>query len=475
MARPLRDQFAIATLLLLVPVGVIMTYVYNASYSAQVDRVRQETQVYGTLIARHFEVTPSVNDDSLRRYLEGLPLPDGTTVIIGDSNGRTVAKYDSNPETGDRQPISVPVKVPGHDWTVAVGVPTGEAWKRSGPETRRTILISGTATAILLMIQFVFLRRLLPALSSLERSAERVGAGDLSVPFAEPMPTLELEHLRDAFHDMVDKLRVAREAIARQIEEEREMRLELESLQQQVIRQERLAAIGVLVSGIAHELNNPLQAISGFSELLQKDPRISEQSKADLDLIHQESTRAGAIIRNLSRFGRQRESTPVAVQLGEVISSVIELRQRRLVEQNIRLERDEQAMRPARAVFTELQQVALNFIINAEQSVRGCPPNARRIIIRTRDDGDVVRLEIEDSGAGVSPDNEGKLFQPFFTTKPVGEGTGLGLSVSYGIIRSLGGTIGYRRGDLGGALFFFTVPIFGAEPAPSPEAAVPQT
>lgn len=443
-----------------------MTYVANTSYGAQMDRVLGESQVYGTLIARHLEVTTPISDDSLKGYLDGLPLPVGTTVIVADSKGHTLAKYDNNPESGDRQPVSSPVQLPGHDWTVAVGVPTGEAWKRSGPETRRTILISGTATAILLMIQFVFLRRLLPALSSLERSAERVGAGDLSVPFAEPMPTLELEHLRDAFHDMVDKLRLAREAIARQIQEEREMRRELESLQQQVIRQERLAAIGVLVSGIAHELNNPLQAISGFSELLQKDPRISEQSKSDLDLIHQESTRAGAIIRNLSRFGRQTESTPVAVQLGEVISSVIELRQRRLAEQNIRVERDERATRPARAVFTELQQVALNFIINAEQSVRGCPSNERRIILRTRDDGGVLRLEVEDSGNGVSPENEAKLFQPFFTTKPVGEGTGLGLSVSYGIIRSLGGTIGYRRGDLGGALFFFTVPVFGAEAPP---------
>ncbi len=205
-------------------------------------------------------------------------------------------------------------------------------------------------------------------------------------------------------------------------------------------------------------LNNPLQVISGFSELLQKDPQIGAQARTDLDLIHQESTRAGAIIRNLSRFGRQRESAPVPVFLGEVISSVIELRQRRLIDQNIRLERDERATQSAHAVFTELQQVALNFVINAEQSVRSRETGDRYIILRTRDDANGVRLEVEDSGPGVGPENEAKLFQPFFTTKPVGEGTGLGLSVSYGIIKSLGGTIGYRRGDKGGALFYFTVP-----------------
>jgi C4-dicarboxylate-specific signal transduction histidine kinase len=448
----------------LVPVGLIMTYVSVTSLSAQIDQVHADAQMYATMIARHLEVM-ATDRDSINRYLEGLPLPDGSQVIVANSKGGTILIKDYKPEAGGGQLIRVPITLPASGLTVSVGVSTGVAWQRSGPDTRRTIVISATATLILLVVLGVFLRRLLPALSSLERSAERVGAGDLSVPFTERMPSLELEHLRDAFHDMVDKLRLAREAIARQVEEERHMRHALESLQQQVIRQERLAAIGVLVSGIAHELNNPLQAISGFSELLQKDPQISEQSKNDLDLIHQESTRAGAIIRNLSRFGRQQESTPVAVQLKEVVTSVIELRQRRLVEQGIRLDRDEQATRPARAVFTELQQVALNFIINAEQSVRGCEPNRRHIVLRTRDDQDGLRLEVEDSGAGVSAENEAKLFQPFFTTKPVGEGTGLGLSVSYGIIRSLGGTIGYRRGTLGGALFFFTVPMFGGADA----------
>jgi C4-dicarboxylate-specific signal transduction histidine kinase len=133
-----------------------------------------------------------------------------------------------------------------------------------------------------------------------------------------------------------------------------------------------------------------------------------------------------------------------------------------MIEQGIRLERDERATQPAHAVFTELQQVVLNFVINAEQSIRVCPPGSRRIIVRTFDEGDVVHLEVEDSGPGVAPENETKLFQPFFTTKPVGEGTGLGLSVSYGIVHSLGGDIGYRTGALGGALFHFSLPVSDA-------------
>jgi C4-dicarboxylate-specific signal transduction histidine kinase len=281
------------------------------------------------------------------------------------------------------------------------------------------------------------------------------------------MPARELEHLHQAFAGMVENLREAREKIDGQIAEERRMRAELQSLQQQVIRQERLAAIGVLLSGIAHELNNPLQAIVGFADLLQRDPDVKPSVRADLELMQKESGRASAIIRNLSRFGRQQSATPSLVLIPEVIDSVVELRQRRLVEQGIALDVDERSTHLSRAVFAELQQVLLNFVINAEQAIAQHRPAERRITIRTADVGSRLRVEVEDTGPGVAPDDESKLFQPFFTTKEVGEGTGLGLSVSYGIIRSLGGEIGYRRGAAGGALFYLELPAASQDGVPA--------
>jgi C4-dicarboxylate-specific signal transduction histidine kinase len=142
----------------------------------------------------------------------------------------------------------------------------------------------------------------------------------------------------------------------------------------------------------------------------------------------------------------------------EVIASVVELRQRRLQEQGIILELHEEGSHLVRAIFAELQQVLLNFVTNAEQAIVAARPARRRIVIRTADVDERLRVEVEDSGPGVAPENESKLFQPFFTTKPVGEGTGLGLSVSYGIIQSLGGEIGYRRAAAGGALFYVELP-----------------
>ena len=106
----------------------------------------------------------------------------------------------------------------------------------------------------------------------------------------------------------------------------------------------------------------------------------------------------------------------------------------------------------------ELQQVALNFVINAEQAIKGSGRVPGQITIRTYDRGEDAVFEVEDTGPGVPPENEPKLFQPFFTTKPVGMGTGLGLSVSYGIIDSLGGRIGHRPAPAGGAIFYFELP-----------------
>jgi two-component system NtrC family sensor kinase len=257
---------------------------------------------------------------------------------------------------------------------------------------------------------------------------------------------------------MVDKLRDARESIALQVAEERRIRQEVQLLQQQVIRQERLAAIGVLLSGIAHELNNPLQSISGFAQLLQRDKEVKPGVRTDLQLIQKESARASAIIRNLSRFSRQQGSTPVEVYLRDIVASVVELRQRQCQEQGITLDAQEDSIEPTLAVFTEIQQVLLNFVINAEQAISSAKPAERRIAIRTADRDGKVFLEVEDTGPGVPEEDESKLFQPFFTTKPVGEGTGLGLSVSYGIVKSCKGTIGYRRRPGGGAVFHFELP-----------------
>ena len=415
-------------------------------------------------VAAHFDrVGGEIGLVDLQAFVKAISPPDGTIVTLTDDHNQEIAKY----------------RAPGHvveDWTdgranmssraatVTVLLPRGIAWLRARPIYEHAILLAGGTTLLVFLIEVVVVRRWLRALRRLSISADRIGGGDLSTPSPMPMPARELEHLQEALRGMVDRLRDAHDAIARQVAEERRMREEVESLQKQVIRQERLAAIGVLISGIAHELNNPLQAISGHAELLERQANVPPDVRADLNIIKKESARASAIIRNLSRFGRMQSSNPTPVNLSDVVASVLELRQRRFDEQDISIVLDEQSSLPAMAVFTELQQVLLNFVINAEQAIADNPAIKRRIVIRTRDVDHQVRLEVEDSGPGVPVDDEPKLFQPFFTTKPVGQGTGLGLSVSYGIIRSYGGKISYRRGSGGGAVFWFELPALAGSP-----------
>ena len=238
------------------------------------------------------------------------------------------------------------------------------------------------------------------------------------------------------------------------------MRETLQSLQRQVVRQERLAAVGVLVSGVAHELNNPLQAILGTAgaararsrDLRRRCSRRSRSSRPRAAARARSSAtcRASAA----SSPGRRRwsicaTSSPRSCSCGAAISTSSE-------------SRSTSTCRPTRKVyanFTELEQVTLNFVINAQQSIEVGGRTRGRILIRVFDAGKRVRLEVQDDGPGVTPEDEPKLFQPFFTTKPVGKGTGLGLSVSYGIIESYGGTIGHRANEWGGATFFFELPV----------------
>ncbi len=458
MARPLREQFVIATLVLVVPVIVIMLLFGQRTYKDQIHVLNQDAYVLAAAVVAHIDASDPAEDGAgLAVFLPRVPLPDGGQVLVVDATGQVIARH-GRPTSGVEEMLPAEMAATSRDWRVLVELPTELAWTRAFESYQRTIFISGLATLVLLALQVLFLRRWLPALAGLQRTADRVGAGDLSPVAKGVMPARELEHLQAAFADMVEKLRVAREKIAGQVVEERRMREELQFLQQQIIRQERLAAIGVLLSGIAHELNNPLQAIAGFADLLQRDPDVRESVRADLGLMQKESARASSIIRNLSRFSRQQGAVPAVVLMPEVIASVVELRQRRLQEQDIVLDIHEEGTHLVRAIFTELQQVLLNFVTNAEQAVVAAAPRERRIIIRTADVDSRLRVEVEDTGPGVSPEDESKLFQPFFTTKPVGEGTGLGLSVSYGIITSLGGEIGYRRGEAGGALFYFELP-----------------
>jgi C4-dicarboxylate-specific signal transduction histidine kinase len=426
---------------------------------------------------------------TIQDSLGALPFPVGSVVTVADRDGRVLARsHESERYVGQLLPVDMrsardiaePVewtdidgvrrmygeaRVENGPWLVSVGMPMSLALDRAASLWARSFAILAFGLAGWLIVAFGLSRRLASSLTHLETAAQRIASGDFTPVERRPMPTREFTKLQDAFDLMLRRFNDTRSALDGQMGEERRMREELQSLQRQVIRQERLAAVGQLVSGVAHEINNPLQAILGFAELLQMQADVSDSAKTDLRLIQKESARACNIIRNLAMFARQQPGEAAPVRLTDVITSVAELRQRRLESEQIELRVEDRSTLFVSAVLTELQQVLLNFVVNAEQAILASGRFPGRITIRSGDLNGRVTLEVEDTGPGIAADDEAKLFQPFFTTKPVGQGTGLGLSISYGIIDSLGGRIGYRSAPAGGAIFYFDLPAASVEAA----------
>ncbi|HET8633561.1 MAG TPA: ATP-binding protein [Gemmatimonadales bacterium] len=242
------------------------------------------------------------------------------------------------------------------------------------------------------------------------------------------------------------------------------------AMEAQLIQSEKMAAIGQLVSGVAHELNNPLTSIAGLAELLLEREPLPDSPRQHIRIIHDQAERAGRIVRNLLTFARKETAQQTVVDLNDVVG-----RTSSLVAYDLRLREIEvENHLSGHPVLVhgdphELQQVLLNLLTNAIHALAGLPAGRqRRITLRThQQDGDAV-LEVMDSGDGVREDHRPRLFTPFFTTKPAGQGTGLGLSLSYGIAQSHGGSLSYRKAPTGGATFVLALPL-----AAAPHGGVP--
>jgi PAS domain S-box-containing protein len=220
---------------------------------------------------------------------------------------------------------------------------------------------------------------------------------------------------------------------------ERDMTDEL-SRRDQLIHAERLSAVGELVAGVAHELNNPLQTIVGRAELLLA-PEADPVRRADLGLIRNEAGRAGAIVRGLLSFARRGTAGRAAADLNDLVTRVVEQRRPALRAHEIEVEcRCAPDLPPAQVNAEEIQQVLLNLLLNAEQALSAWP-GRRRLTIETALTDGRVQVEVSDSGPGVSAALAGRVFEPFFTTREVGAGAGLGLSLSLGIATAHGGTL----------------------------------
>ena len=329
----------------------------------------------------------------------------------------------------------------------------------SAPFTNLLILyVSVTGGTILLLTYVALTYLIVRPVAAVTNASERLAAGrHVEVPVRG---AAEVARLALAFNDMATQLRDERRALEERVRELEETTEELRAAHDHLERSERLASVGRLAAGVAHEIGNPLAAILGLVELVRAGDLSAEEANEFLRRVQAETERIQKTIRDLLDFSRQGHGEDAdgteSADLGEVVEDAVRLvaPQKDLRQVDIERRLDPEAPRVLGS-SDRLTQLVLNLLLNAADAIEG----EGSIRLEVNPSGDrMVELVVADSGPGVDPEVVGSLFEPFVTTKPVGEGTGLGLAVCHTIVERLGGTIRAENPPEGGARFIVRLP-----------------
>jgi two-component system NtrC family sensor kinase len=310
------------------------------------------------------------------------------------------------------------------------------------------------ATLASLLLVFFMVELVLRPVGRIIAMAQRVVGGDIDARVGIRPPG-EIGVLCQAIDQMAD-------AVA-----EREQKLKA-ATRRQIGRSEKLASLGRLAAGVAHEINNPLTGVLTFAHLLREKSNMDDQDQEDLDLIIRETTRAAEIVKGLLDFARERAVVKEPLNINDVIQRTIRLiRNQKLFDRIVIDESLANDLPEVEGDMNQLQQVLLNLSLNACEAM---PTGGTLTILTSAQDGKAV-LKLTDTGCGIKKEHYDQIFEPFFTTKPVGKGTGLGLSVTYGIIQQHGGTLEFESEEGKGTTFTVTLPAMTNRPLENSDAA----
>jgi two-component system NtrC family sensor kinase len=321
-------------------------------------------------------------------------------------------------------------------------------------------------------VAYMLKRLVYVPLSELEVGTIVVSAGGLE----HQLPVRsgdEFGRVANAFNEMTKALGSSRQAmqdLVRTLEDRVKNRTaELLSARAEVAQGEKLASIGVLASGIAHELNNPLTGVLTFTSLLRKKAKDGSEDAEDLDLVIGETKRCASIIKRLLDFAREKTPVKGFCDINQVIEDTVRFVERPASLQQIDIKTHLNLQLPHVWCDADLiKQVIMNLLVNAQQAIEGkgsitvstCASEAAKTAINSSPDaGPAVDISVTDTGCGIAQANLGRIFDPFFTSKEVGKGTGLGLSVSYGIVQAHGGRISVQSTVGEGTTFHVFLPV----------------
>jgi signal transduction histidine kinase len=285
-------------------------------------------------------------------------------------------------------------------------------------------------------------RRITRPLERLSSAVRKIAKGDFDVNVAIKSSD-EIGELSTSFNDMAGELK------------ERES--SLKKAQHALVQSEKMAAVGTLSAGLAHEVKNPLSAVLGYAQLSKRKLDQPEALLKHLDTIENETRRCNEIIGNLMQFSRQEKGEHEQISVNEVVEKSMAIVDHQLGLKSVEIKSELADELPdISGNANQLQQVIMNLMINAQQAMG---EEGGTVSLATLIEDDSLLITVSDTGPGIEPDIAAKIFEPFYTTKPAGQGTGLGLSVTYGIIQDHGGDISVKRSESGGAKFVVALPL----------------
>jgi signal transduction histidine kinase len=453
MGRPfglgLRSQLMLA---LIVAFGAAFVLVSLVTARLDESENAEEQRTRATGLAQALASGAGSRGEGLSEGAIGRMVDEGLVerVELHDDEGSltTWGAVDGDPDATITTPTGVELRV----WVPASG--RGDAARRS-----LFLFYLGLTAATVLLLTYVLLTYfIVRPIDRLRLAAERLAAGRLrtSVPV---QGAAEVARLAATFNEMAALLREDRAALQDRLEELERTTAELTAAQEQLVRSARLAAVGRLSAGVAHEIGNPLAAIRGLLDLMQTGDLDPEEEEEFVGRIQREAERIHHTIRDLLDFSRNEPGQAGRIEnsadISEVVSDTIKLidRQTRFRDIDLALTLEDGLPR-VRGDHERLRQLLLNLLFNAADALG----EKGRIEVRASSGGDVVQLVVEDNGPGIDREIIEQVFDPFVTTKAPGQGTGLGLAVCHTIVERLGGSIEAANRKQGGAIFHVRLP-----------------
>ena len=392
--------------------------------------------------------------DRIAVYPQNLPPLD----ITGPRSGQIDADHVTHPELGPLIVASGPIQLAGREMgtmrTVHSTV-SGASWLRSAQLLIGLYTLLAAVLAVI--VGYVLLTRIIVApIRRIGVATKRIAEGDHASRVSLRSQN-EIGWLAQNVNHMLDRLDSGRRELRQKIDALAQANAELEDAQEAMIRSEKLASIGQLAAGVAHEVGNPLSAVIGLVELLQDDPSVpSEQREDVLRRIEKELMRINQIIRDLLDYSRTPDEEAQDASLQLAVSNTLKLVEAQPTFRTIDVKVSMEEQLPLVAMNNDrLVQVLLNLLLNAAEAMDG----EGTITVTARREVGEVRLSVEDNGPGIDAEAVGRVFEPFFTTKPPGKGTGLGLAICERIVETAGGTIEVTNLETGGARFALTLPM----------------